>query len=385
MRQNKAITCFLALAAVVSSCLEPFDPQIEDTDKGLYVVSGQVTDQEGYQSLSVSVSSGINAPEFKPITGCVAEIMDDIGNIYPMQDTGEGGYRVWMTQDQLVHGRSYRVRISTPDGREIYSDYEVMPVCPPVDSIYYEIETELTEDPNNPDYGIRFFADVDAINYDSYFFRWEIEETWEYHMDYYKQYYYDGTEHKIDPPDRSTQVCWYTGMRSDIFVVSTLDLSENVYRHYPLHFVRNTTTQLSYLYSILVRQSAISEQAYLYWDKLRVNSQNQGGLYEEQPLPVEGNLSIPANPDARVLGFFGAASVQTRRLFVSKVEGLEINPEPLCIGPVPLGILGWTQFSPQEFPVYFVRIDGVTCSLDNYCVDCLLHGGINVKPDYWPQ
>lgn len=384
MRLIKLLAYCSLLALAIISCIKPFEPEIAGEDQALFVVSGQLTDQEGYQYVDISLSSDVNKPAFIPVTGCDAEIQDDQGRVYPMEEIKTGGYRVWMQAADLVPGRSYRIRIATYTGPVIMSYFDTMPDCPEVDSIYYEIDEVPTNDPEKPVLGIRFFADLDARGFDSRYFRWEIEETWEYQMDYGREWYYDGISHKIDPVDNSTRVCWQTTLVSEIFTVSTSNLAENVYRQHPLHFVNNRTTRLTHLYSPLIRQYAISEEAYAYWDKLRINSEAQGGLYEQQPLPVDGNLYVPEDENIRVLGFFGAASVTSKRLFVGYVPGLEIDPNPLCIGPVPLGIFGWADVDPTDYPVYFTRIDGAIHILMEDCLDCRMHGGDIVKPDFWP-
>lgn len=385
MRQINWIIRFLLPALVAFSCIKPFDPQIGPGDQALYVVSGQVTDQEGFQYASVSVSAETSDPRYISLSGCQAEIQDDRGNVYPMEDAGGGNYRVWIGQAGLSPGIAYRIRVITPSGTEIISGFDRMPECPEIDSVYFQVESILTNDPAQPIHGIRFYADLDATAYESYFFRWELEETWEYHMDYAREWYYDGAIHKIDPPDRSTQICWYTAAVKEIFTVSTANLAQNIYLGYPLHFTDNKTHKLTVLYSLLVRQYALSETAYIFWDKLRVNSQGQGGLYETQPLSIDGNLHVPADQEARVLGYFGAAAVRTKRVFVSDVEGLGLDPQPLCIGPVPLGIFGWSEFPPEDYPIYFTRIGGAVFTLDDQCIDCRLSGGVNVKPGFWPE
>lgn len=385
MRRTEIIAYCSLLALATFSCIKPYEPAIEKTDQSLFVVSGMVTDQEGYQYVNISLSAEVNEPRYLPLAGCQAEIQESQGSIYPMEDVGDGNYRVWMEAADLVPGKSYRIRLVTPTGLELMSDFDRLPEGPPIDSIYYELDEVLTNDPDHPTLGIRMYADLDARGYESRYFRWEVAETWEYHMDYVREWYYDGAIHKVDPPDNSAQVCWYTGKVNEIFTVSTGSLEENIYRKFPLHFVDNRTTKLTYLYSMMIRQYALSEDAYHYWDKLRVNSQNQGGLYEQQPLPVEGNVYHTADPDVRVLGFFSAASVRSKRVFISPVEGLELDPRPLCIGPVPLGIFGWSDFQPDEFPVYFIRIDNAIFTLDDNCIDCRLQGGVNVKPEFWPE
>jgi hypothetical protein len=385
MRLINTLIWSIALCLALTFCIKPFTPEINKSDQALYVISGQITDQEGYQYVNVSISAEVSDPEYQPVPGCEAEIIDSLGNVFPLEDIGQGEYRAWMYADDLVPGMSYMLKVVTPTGEEIISDYDEMPSCPQVDSIYYFVEEHPTNDPEVSEHGINFYIDLDATGYDSRFFRWEIEETWEYHMDFIKQWYYDGAIQKLDPPDRSTEICWYTGELSEIFTVSTKNLSVNSYGKYPLHFVNNRTTRLSYIYSLLIKQYAISEPAYEYWDKLRTNSQVNGGLYEQQPLPIDGNLHFTSNPDQRVLGFFSATSVKSKRIFVSEIEGLEIDPAPLCSGPAPLGIFGWSEFEPYEYPIYFTRIDGAIFTLPDQCVDCTLLGGKNTKPEFWPE
>jgi hypothetical protein len=74
---------------------------------------------------------------------------------------------------------------------------------------------------------------------------------------------------------------------------------------------------------------AISETAYLYWDQLRINSNDQGGLYEKQPLAVKGNLEEVSGSGKAVLGFFHAASVSSIRLFLVN-PGLELTYPDYC-------------------------------------------------------
>jgi hypothetical protein len=383
-RINKGRNIILLFMALFS-CIKPFEPDIEGRDQALYVVSGQVTDREGYQYVSVSISSDVNTPTFIPARGCQVEIENDLGTVFSLEEMEDGTYRAWMEGSSLTPGRSYRVRVITPTGEVIRSSFDKMNPCPDIDDVYYELDDIPTNDPEIYEQGIRFFVDLDATGYESRYFRWEVEETYEYHMDYAREWYFDGTTHKIDPPDKSTQVCWYTGTVSDIFTVSTSNLEENIYKGYALHFVNSHTHKLTVMYSALLKQYALSQEAYAYWDKLRVNSQGQGGLYEQQPLPVDGNLHMPSDPDKRVLGFFGAAAVTYKRVFIESVEGLEVEPPPLCIGPVPHGIFGWADFDPNEYPIYFVRIDGAINTLVEDCLDCRRHGGVTDKPEFWPE
>jgi hypothetical protein len=195
--------------------------------------------------------------------------------------------------------------------------------------------------------GIRFCIDLDASSTDSRFFRFDLTETWEYHA----------TLAAVKSPQKK---CWMTGRINDIFLLSTLNLTTNKYHRYPFHFVDNTSTQrLGWCYSLLVRQYTLSEPAYEYWNKIRINSAELGNLYGKQPVAVKGNVHNLSNPEQQVLGFFGAASARWKRIFIKDA----IN--------VPYLYTDCEIFEPPPPP-------------DPQCFNCLLSGGTNIKPDFWP-
>ncbi|MEJ7664694.1 MAG: DUF4249 family protein [Hymenobacter sp.] len=58
------------------------------------------------------------------------------------------------------------------------------------------------------------------------------------------------------------------------------------------------SSKLYYLYSILVRQYALTPEEFAYWDKLRKNTENLGTLFDPLPSQLSGNvhrLTMPAS------------------------------------------------------------------------------------------
>ena len=211
-------------------------------------------------------------------------------------------------------------------------------------------------------------------------------ETWETHaVDYPREWYYDGTVHHIYPPDYSRMVCWSTEKVKDIYTLSTENLDENRYEKYPLNFVSNLTSKLLYGYSLLVNQISLSEEAYAYWDQMRINSTEQGGLYEKQPLSITGNLHNAVDPDQEVLGYFSASSVRSKRnFFVQDVENLEILFG--AIAPRAYLSTDFREISPSDYPAFLMGDEDTYYEilLSSDCVDCLIYGGTNIKPGFWP-
>lgn len=374
---------FLLLLLMVSSCIKPYDPDIESREVQKYVVTGQITDGYGSQKVNVSVTSPIGDPQYLPVSGCDVVISDDKGNVFPTQYMGQGDYLAWINSGFLTAGTSFMVRVTTPDGDEIISDYDKLAKCPGVDSVYYVRKELQGNNPGQISRGIQFYIDLDATGTDSHYFRWDAIETWEYHADYPLEWYYDGQIHHVSPPDYSRKVCWSTTKTADIYTLSTNNLVNNKYLRFPLHFVGNNTSRLMYGYSLLIRQYSLSEAAYVYWDQLRANSNQQGGLYEKQPLAIKGNMHNITHPEKNVLGFLSASAVKTKRIFIKDVPDLPLYFSTSCYTDTLRE--GFSVYEPFEYPIYLKVSRTYILVLNESCVNCLALGGTNVKPNFWPN
>jgi hypothetical protein len=358
-----------------------YAPEIKSQDVYKLVVSGTISDQSNSQTLSISQATSVNNPLKIPVTGCTVTISDDQGHLFPMTDSANGNYGVWIDPQYLVDGNSFKVEILTPDGSKIVSDYDKYSTCPEIDSVYYIRKDLATVDPDENVKGIQFYVDLDGKNTDSHYYRWDLVETWEYHSEYPIEWYYNYGIHRTYPPDYSKSICWRTSQVPNIYLLSTKNLIANKYKLSALNFVDNKNPRLVYGYSLLVKQNSLSEAAYKYWNLLRSNSTRQGGLYEKQPLAAEGNLHNITHPEQGVLGFFGASSIKSKRIFVRNVENLIMENPSSC------GFHAATQNELSSLkPDYlvYVLMDTVTYVLEKGCVDCRDLYGTTVKPDFWP-
>jgi len=383
MMQTKWITYLIVILAFVG-CVKPYTPEFNDDSASKIVVQGTVSSNEGYQYVSVSRTSPASDPAFIPINNCEVKIIDDQEQVFSLNQHGDGEYRVWMPGQDLVPGRSYMVRVITPEGQVLESSFDKMPKGPEIGDISYEISPIPTNIPGEFIRGIQFYTDFSADEQDSRYFRWKLTETWEYHVKHPLEYYYDGVIHHIFPPDSSQMVCYNTNPVEDIITLSTTSFSENAIDHYPLNYVQNTSPRLAILYSLLVEQISLSESAYYYWEDLRLNSQQDGELYTSQPIGVKGNMVDINNPKSDVLGYFQASSVSSGRVFVEPIDDF-LDYEERCM-PEKLRF-GLQLLKPKDYPAYLLSDHGELRMelLGAYCVDCRVLGGTTEKPSYWPN
>jgi hypothetical protein len=385
MQANRQILVLILAILTFTGCVEPYTPKIDESQESL-VIEGQITDQAGYHYIRVSRSAPYNDPHEIPEKDCRVEVLDNKGNIFQFYESEPGLYEQWITQNYLTIGTQYKVQVTTADGNEYQSDYDLLlSSCPPVDSIYYEIEIRETSNPYYPIYGIQFYIDLDAPENFARNYRWKLEETWEYVASYTIQYYYDGTTiHEMENPLLLYR-CWRTDPIRQIFAATTRYSISNKIKKYPLLYVSNKSNRLKIKYSLLVKQYSLSNEAYDYWDQLKKQSQESGGFYETQPAPVRGNISNINDPEEVVLGFFNASSITEKRIFVSEPFTFPL-PGDVClldtIGPDhPLD-------SYTTFPIYLISISFFGfgppyATGSGICFDCTAIGGTTERPDFW--
>jgi len=384
MMRNKILMGILIL--ILGACIKTYEPEFKNDSVSKWVIDGSITNQEGWQEVRISQSSSYGSAFYFPIDDCQVSIFDDLGQEFQLENVGDGNYGIWLSSEYLVPGRFYYLRVTTSDGKVFQSNPDQMPDSSQMQQTNFEIEDHPTLDPEIFIRGLQFYIDLNDIGGSNQYFRWNITETWEFHSAYPKQFWYDGEVHEYIPRDSSTYFCWTTETYPQIFTLTTERLDESFVKDIPLHFVSSETEKLAILYSYLIEQISMSEEAYNYWEQLKENVNVGEGLYASQPMAIQGNISNVDNPDESVLGFFSATSVSSKRYFIEPIDDLELFFSDRC-SPAFLR-KGLREIRWHEYPAYLMpSSDGNNWApfiLNDECVDCRLRGGKTEKPDFWP-
>ena len=266
----------------------------------------------------------------------------------------------------------------TAEGSVYESRYETLLACPPVHNVYYEVEKTGTADPEKNIYGIQFYTDL--VVHDGYpkNYRWELEETWEYHTEYLIRYYLSYMNlYDLGLTTDSLNFCWSSNPIHEIYTGTIAHVTEDSLARIPLRYVSNETSRLTVKYSLLIKQYALSDTAYEYWYQLQKQNQEAGGLYETQPQQIHGNISNINNEDETVLGNFNVSGLAEKRVFVSE----RFNFFPESHNCVPWKPLFWP---PNKGPIWVILDlkEGLLLAKQE-CFDCTKSGGTTEKPDFW--
>jgi hypothetical protein len=365
------------------SCVDPFMPDIEESQEVL-VIDGVITDRPGAHHVTVSRSAPFNEPSFEPVAGCVVRVEDELGEMRMYEETDSGAYEAWLDRPFLGVGKSYCLIVHTPDGNQYRSSYDTLLACPPIDTLYYEVKKQGTPDPEVTYTGLQFYADITGSPSASRNFRWLLEETWEYRSSFLIQYIWDGLElHEYLPPLYDYYACFMNEPVRGLFSASTRIFSVNRLQKQPLNYVSNRTPRLKIKYSLLVRQQSLTDEIHAYWNAMRSQASEGGGLYETQPSSVRGNIYNVHDMNEKVLGCFYATQQHSKRITVVNSFDFEV-PGFRC----PLDTVMSPYELEAEYPYYMISLNpfgtgppyGVA---DPECFDCRLRGGVTTVPDYW--
>lgn len=373
-RRNFIIFLSFSFLIVQNSCITEFIPQSNENIEFL-VVEGMITDQPDSYTIKIFGSIPLVEPEDPvPVTGCFVTISDDLGNIFALNEESAGTYVTDRFQGKA--GRTYTLHIKT-NGSFRNHTYESVPVTmkpvPPIDSVYYERVT-ITEQDNihAREEGVRIFVNTRDRTGQCKFFRWEYIETWEIRLPY-------------SVPKNT--VCWVSSGSDKIDIKNTTSLSEDVIINHPVKYVTNQTDRLKFKYSILVNQYSLSEDEYIYWEKMQDINGNVGGLYDIVPATIPGNLFCVDDPSETVLGYFSVSAEESKRIFImDRFEGL-FNPytNDACIADtVENGV-----FIPSLNSTVWVIIESFyppykVITYTRGCADCTVRGTTK-RPYYWDE
>jgi hypothetical protein len=178
-------------------------------------------------------------------------------------------------------------------------------------------------------------------------------------------------------------------------LASTTKLAQDVVYLQKLVFIPRASWQLGLLYSINVRQYALSQDAYNFLSLMKANTESLGSIFDAQPSQLKGNIHNLAHPDDQVIGFVSAGAIRQQRIFINRLSldnwGYFFQcgqPDTLVVDDRGSKFIDQFLSNGQYIPVQrvygmagFIGWSANTAS----CVDCRMQGGITKKPSFWPN
>lgn len=367
------------ITSVVMSCLEPYDPPSVKDNPEFLVVESFVDAANGLALVKLSHTIPLaSASEPEPEDGATVLLQDEFGNDYQLLNNPQGMYEA--TSINLSFEKKYRLYIRTAANKEYQSDFVPVKTAPPIDSITYHID-----DFN----ALNINVNTHDASKNTRFYKWQYVETFEYQSHYPANYIL--RDNIIQPRTKLEDIhtCWKTNSSTEILVSSTQKLVGDIVSNFTLLKIKSSDLRITRKYSILVRQTGLTEDAYNYWLNVQKTTETLGGLFDPMPAQVVGNIHSITNPDEEVIGYFGAGTITEKRIFISEddlPDHFSQYTENCLLDTLSLDEV-YDMTDPLLFSAVFATgapsIIGYTTS-DDECIDCReLANGVTTKPDFW--
>lgn len=384
------IFCFMLLA--LYSCKKPYTPAVISSPNSYLVVEGVIN--QGSDSTVFKINRTVrlgDSSTFNPVLGATVTVEGEQNGIYNLYDFNNNGHYNSGTGLSLPTNQRYRLRIKV-NNKEYTSDFVEVKLCSPIDSIGYLVQNGNmnlylnTHDPSNS----------------TRYYRWDYDETWQFHSKYISSFVLDPATNTIVYRNASQQIsyCFGNDVSSHIVLNSTESLSKDVVFQAQLSVIPLTSEKLETRYSILVRQYAITKDAYQFYQVLKKNTEQIGSIFDVLPSELTGNIHCITQPNEPVIGYVTASNVQQKRIYInhSDLPG-DVHPiypydcqQQLALFSDPGTNVNEVQNTLINPPIDFIPteadIKGNPPSLLGYyystalCTDCTLRGTVQA-PSWW--
>nr|WP_294948917.1 DUF4249 domain-containing protein [uncultured Mucilaginibacter sp.] len=389
MGKNFKYMVCMALFITALSCRKFYAPKVVAADTNVLVVEGVI--DPGTDSTIIKLSHTVNISEktsTKPETGAAVNV-EGAGATYHLTEIRNGTYAAaGLNLNKTV---KYRLKIHTAKGQDYLSDEMAVKITPPIDTLAYEIKpdgVDITSAAHDP---------LDTTRY----YRWEYQETWRFNSLYESFYKVVGDTllPRLRTEEDEIYRCWGNHGSNVILLASTANLQHDVLVKNPITFIKAGDEKISIRYTILLKQYALTKEAFAFWTELRKNTETLGSIFDALPSQLSGNIHNVANPSAPVIGFVSISTVTTKRIFIDRIE-TPFNPEWRTVYPVFNCEVGGAQ-DPDQYGNNTIKseiIHGPHYALDasfddkghmiaagysvGKCVDCTLRG-TNKRPAFW--
>ena len=357
-------------------CKDRYNPPVVSTNSSFLVVEGYLN---GSGATTIQLSRTFKLADTARVVvegSAQVRVESNAGASYALANKGGGAYEA--AQISFNPAQQYRLRIVVPGNKEYLSDWVAYKVTPAIDSVNWRRTGE----------GVQTYVNTHDDRNGTIYYRWDYDETWEFHSAYTTSLEY--RNRMIVPRNSNINIytCWQSQTSNRILLGSSARLARDVISMSPVTAIRQGSWMLSVRYSVIVRQYALQEKAYQYWQNMQKNTENLGSIFDPLPSEISGNIHSVTDPAELVIGYVSAGTIQSKRIFINSGEvsnwfyrdGCELLFTPNNRDSLE-AYFGGGGYAPTDVAYNAFNVMGYNYSTIG-CLDCRLRG-TNVKPTFW--
>ena len=376
---------------MLSSCIEEFN--IPNTVAEKYepelVIQGRILSGEKSVFYLSKTSAFGNYEELaSPIREAVVTIIGKNGYESKIAEYDPMHNQYTINTVGLPRNTLYAVKVIL-EGETYQSDFQELQTSPEIDEITYKEQSD----------GISIHVSTHDAEDGRRAYMWTYEEDWEFHADInmfalgtimYNKEIYPG-----DFDNNPYYYCWGHNDSYNIYIYSTENLKENRVPEHKLFEIPIDDVRISYIYSILVKQWSLSNEAYTYFRTMKLYTEESDGLFTPMPTEINGNVKCISNPEIKVRGYVLAASITSKRVFIYEKDLKTLRSEyENCDYSIPnpsdnYWVSAWERWIDEGDAIARIPhgfLDYESTLYHGECFDCRkTEGATKKRPDFWPN
>jgi hypothetical protein len=382
-RRIRILFCFIGVLTL-GQCKDPYVSPYKSPVTGYLVVEGYIS---GNTTTQFTLSRSIPLPGDSTIPtedGATVQVEGNDNTTYPL--VGQGG-GVYSSVDTLALNASvqYRLRIARSNGEQYLSSFVPYKPTPPLDSVNW-VNTNGT---------VQIYANTHDPANNTRYYQWQYTQTWEYRSAAQSLYMYvAGPPPQVLQRPDSLQIytCWGQSASTSLLLGNTTKLAQDLVYEAPMVTIPPDNVELSILYTILVKQYALTADGYNFLSIMQKNTESLGGIFDLQPSGTVSNIQCLTNSKEQVIGWVSAGTVQQQRIWISRDQvpstyDYQCQAADTVFGQDSASLVKNFGYG-TYIPIFYDAPPGPKVGWDAnfaFCVDCRMQGGVTMKPPYWPN
>ena len=308
----RLLSFFFSMMVTFASCIEEFKLPLPVQEESGIVIQGNLfmnAESVIYVNKPQAIGSKRKLESIADAEVCIIS-QDGTESNKAIYDKENERYITAATE--LNPEQSYAVKVIA-NGETYQSEFLQILQTPEITDLNYKEQED----------GVSVHISTEGSNDASRYYMWAYEEDWEFHAEIniakfakgeidYHSYIYSQINGAFNP----YYYCWRNNHSSQIFLYDTSVLENNRITDHELYRISIDDQRISYIYSVLIKQWSIDAKTYEYYQTIKKQSEDAGGLFSPMPVEIKGNVTCTSNSSKRTYGNVIASNVTTKRLFI---------------------------------------------------------------------
>ena len=333
------------------SCIDPFAIKTEEGEQ-LLTIEGFITTDPGPHVIRLTRSDtygSVFEGLIRPVRRATVNVRDSLGLVTFLTEVEPG---VYVTPDDFAAqpGFSYTLQIRLLEGQEYSSFPERVDPVAQIDSVSYRSLKLATENRLEDRVGVQLIAHFKDPSDQTNFYYWRTNPGM-YVVVANPELYTLPPDHPTNPrgsaPKECCAICYLVeNSRLQSFTVASDEDFNGLETRLPITFIEDNGLRFKDTYRAEILQMGISSGAHRFLKLVDQQLSITGSVFDQPPANIRGNMVSLDNPDEVVLGYFIAASVSRKTIYIDNND-LEFTANPRII-PDDCQIVEGATLSPPE-------------------------------------